>query len=280
VELVSIVVYPVKSCRGIALSAARIEKRGIAMDRRWMIVDAAGRFVTQREEPRLALIDVAVEGGALRLSSANAGEVELPITTEDGPQLEVEIWSRRVRAVVHEPGGRWLSAYVGRPLQLVHLPASAASPSSSRLTQPGDEVSFADGYPLHVATEESLADLGARMEARGSARVPMVRFRPNVVVRGATAWDEDGWARIAIGEVALRAPKGCDRCVMTTIDPATARLGAEPLRTLASFRKRDNAVWFGVNLTPDAEGAIAVGDSVRVIARVSAPHFDVPAGAA
>jgi uncharacterized protein YcbX len=156
----------------------------------------------------------------------------------------------------------------------VHLPESLPSPSASRFARPGDEVSFADGYPLLVATEESLDDLGARIEARGGTRIPMVRFRPNVVVRGGPAWDEDGWATLTIGRVPLRAPKPCDRCVVTTIDPSTARAGAEPLRTLASFRKRGESVWFGVNLAPDGQGEIAIGDPVRVIERAPAPAFD------
>lgn len=272
-ELVSIVVYPVKSCRGIAVTRAHVVKRGLALDRRWMITDEHGQFVTQRQEPRLSLVDVAVVGDALRLSSAHAGEVWIPITTEHGSAIEVEIWGRRVQAIAHEQASRWMSAYVARSLRVVHLPERFASPSTSRFAQPGDEVSFADGYPVLVCTEESLADLGGRIESRGEMRVPMVRFRPNVVVRGAPAWDEDTWATITIGGVPMRAPKACDRCVMTTIDPATAKLGAEPLRTLASFRRRDNGVWFGVNLVPNHEGDIAIGDEVRVTARVPPPAW-------
>lgn len=277
-ELVAITIYPVKSCRGIAVERARVEKRGLAGDRRWMIVDTAGKFVTQREEPRLSLVDVALGDDAITLSAAGSGAVAIPLATEDGPRASVEIWSRRVDAVVHEGASAWMSAYLGRAVRLVHLPERWPSPSASRHARPGDEVSFADGYPLLVATEESLGDLGARIEAQGGVRVPMVRFRPNVVVRGAPAWDEDGWATIAIGEVGMRAPKACERCVMTTIDPATAALGLEPLRTLARFRRRDHGVWFGVNLVPDAVGEIALGAPVRVVERAVPPVFDDVAG--
>lgn len=274
IELVSITIYPVKSCRGIALTSAQVEKRGLARDRRWMVVDEAGKFVTQREEPRLALVDVVITDGSIVLSTPEQGSVSIPITTEDGARVEVETWGRRVSAVAHDEAGRWMSAHLRRALRVVHLPESSPSPSASRFARPGDEVSFADGYPILVATEESLDDLGTRIEARGATRVPMVRFRPNVVVRGAPAWDEDAWSALTIGGVALRAPKACDRCVMTTIDPSTARLGVEPLRTLATFRRRDHGVWFGVNLVPDATGELAVGDPVRVAERITPLPFD------
>jgi hypothetical protein len=275
VKLTSIVLYPVKSCRGIEVDRARVEKRGLTHDRRWMVADEHGRFVSQREAPRLSLVDVAIEGDAIHLSSAGAGEARVPITTDDGDRRQVGVWGRHTGAIVHDEASRWMSAFVGRDVSVVHLPDTIDSPMSSSRSRPGDEVSFADGYPLLVATEESLADLGTRIEARGSPAVPMVRFRPNVVVRGAPAWDEDAWAALAIGSIALRAPKPCERCVMTTIDPATARLGPEPLRTLATFRRRDHGVWFGVNLVPDTLGEIRVGDAVRITGRTEPPAFDV-----
>lgn len=273
--LTSIVLYPVKSCRGIEVDRARVEKRGLALDRRWMVADERGRFVSQREEPRLSLVDVSIEGDVIHLSSAGAGQARVPITTDDGARRQVGVWGRHTGAIVHDEASHWMSAFLGRDVSVVHLSDTIDSPMSSSRAKPGDEVSFADGYPLLVASEESLADLGARIEARGSAAVPMVRFRPNVVVRGAPAWDEDAWATLTIGSVTLRAPKPCERCVMTTIDPATARLGLEPLRTLATFRRRDHGVWFGVNLVPDTLGEIQIGDAVRITGRTEPPAFDV-----
>jgi uncharacterized protein YcbX len=275
VEIVSLHVYPIKSCRGIDVRRARVEKRGLALDRRWMIAAPDGEKITQREEPRLALVDVAVEDGAIRIAIAGVGDAVLPITTERGTRMSVDVWGRKIEAVIDERASALIGAHLGRGVCVVHLPDSVPSPSASRFARAGDEVSFADGYPVLIATEESLADLGDRIEARGGERVPMVRFRPNVVVRGAPAWDEDGWGEIAIGAVPMRAPKACDRCVMTTIDPATAKLGPEPLRTLASFRRRDNGVWFAVNLVPDADGEVAIGDEVRVTRRIPVPAFDV-----
>jgi uncharacterized protein YcbX len=277
VRVSAIVVFPVKSCRGIAMTSARVEKRGLALDRRWMIADELGRFVTQREEPRLCLVDVAIDGDRLRLSADGCGEVVLPVTTEEGTRVEVDVWGRRMQSVAHDEASRWTSAFLSRPVRVVHLPDRFASPLASRRALPGDEVSFADGYPLLVATEESLDDLGARIEARGGERVPMARFRPNVVVQGAPAWDEDAWATFTLGAVTVRAPKPCERCVITTIDPATARAGPEPLRTLASFRKRERGVWFAINVVPVTLGDVAVGDDVRVLERVEPPAFETRA---
>lgn len=278
-ELSSIVVFPIKSCRGIAVSHARVEKRGLAGDRRWMLVDERGRFFSQREEPRLALVDVGIEGEAIVASQPDAGELRLPRTHEDGERVAVEVWSRPIHARVHDEGSRWFSAWLGRPLRLVHLPDGEPSPLASKRALPGEEVSFADGYPLLACTLASLDALGDRIEGRGGQRVPMSRFRPNLVVRGGAAWDEDAWGTLEVGSVGMRAPKPCERCVMTTIDPSTARLGAEPLRTLASFRRRENGVWFGVNLAPTSLGTIALGDPVHVVERIEPPAFDAPARA-
>lgn len=278
-DLASIVVYPIKSCRGIEVARARVEKRGLAGDRRWMLADERGTFVSQREEPRLSLVDVAMEGETLRVTQREAGTLELPRVHVAGERVAVEVWKRPIHARAHVEGSAWFSRWLGRPLRLVHLPDDEPSPLVSKRALPGEEVSFADGYPLLVGTIASLDALGDRIEARGGARVLMQRFRPNLVVRGGTPWDEDAWWTLHVGTVGLRAPKPCERCVMTTIDPATARLGPEPLRTLASFRRRDNGVWFGVNLVPTSLGEIAVGDPVRIDERQDPPAFDAPVAA-
>ena len=277
-ELASIVVHPIKSCRGIEVARARVEKRGLAGDRRWMLVDERGVFVSQREEPRLSLVDVAIEGDEILVAQRDAGELRLPRTIAEGPRAAVDVWKRPIHGRVHEEGSRWFSRWLGRPLRLVHLPDVEPSPLVSKRALPGEEVSSADGYPLLVCTIASLDALGDRIEARGGVRVPMQRFRPNVVVRGGAPWDEDAWSTLRVGAVGMRAPKPCERCVMTTIDPATARLGPEPLRTLATFRRRENGVWFGVNLVPTSLGEIAIGDPVRIDERIEPPSFDASVG--
>lgn len=271
-RLVEIVRFPIKSCRGISVSRARVVRGGLEHDRRWMVVDADGGFVTQREEHRLALVDVAVEGEQVQVSTAGTERVTIPLVHHDGAEARATIWGNEVDALVHPVGSEWFAAFLGRDVRLVYIPDRALRQVSPARARPGDVVGFADGYPLLLASETSLADLGDRIEAGGGARVPMTRFRPNVVVSGAPPWDEDTWRTFTIGAVSFRAPKPCDRCVITTIDPTTAEAGKEPLRTLATFRRWAIAggsvgVWFGVNLIADDLGELAVGDPIVVTSR-------------
>lgn len=270
-RLASIVVFPIKSCRGISLGEAVVERRGLRNDRRFMIVDAAGRFVTQREEPSLALVDTALEGASLRVGAPGRASVVVaaePTDDELDGALRVTVWSSEVEAREVRALSELFTAHLGREVRCVHMSARTERPVSPRHARPGDVVSFADGYPLLVASESSRADL----EARAGVALPMARFRPNVVVDGAPPWDEDGWARLRIGAVTLRVTKPCARCVMTTLDPETGapapgEAGKEPLRTLASFRRVEGEVMFGLNLVPELEdGATAsvlrIGDPV------------------
>jgi uncharacterized protein YcbX len=273
VRLAAIVVYPVKSCRGVALERASVRREGLALDRRWMIVDARGAFVTQREAPRLALVDTAIEDDGFVLSASGAGAVRLPRVLSDGARTRVIVWGDAVEAIAHDEASRWASAWLEQDVRVVSMPDDALRPVSAKHAREGDVVSFADGFPLLVASTSSLDDLGARIAAGGGAPVPMARFRPNVVIEGAEAWAEDRWERIAIGGVVLRAPKPCERCVITTIDPATATTEREPLRTLATFRRTARGVLFGVNLVPETLGTLAVGDAVRVLDTHAPPAF-------
>lgn len=251
-------VYPVKGCRGIPLSRAHVEARGLRHDRRWAIVDAGGTTLTQRNHPRLALVDVAVEGDALVLSSADAGApaLRLPLAP-DGRRRSVTVWSDTVEAIdAGDRAARWATELLGVTASIVHMPDDVRRQVKPAYSRPGDIVGFADAFPLLLASSASLADLNARMERP----LPMNRFRPNVVVDGCTPWEEDGWTHVRIGDLPVRVPKPCDRCVVTTTDQRTGERGVEPLRTLATFRKRGNDVLFAVNAVPDAAGEIAVGD--------------------
>jgi uncharacterized protein YcbX len=272
VKLSEIVRFPIKSCRGTSVSRARLVRGGLEHDRRWMLVDEDGRFVTQREEHRLSLVNVSIVGAELHVASDAHGDVRIPLTIEDGEAVRAAVWGSDVEALAHRDGSEWFAAFLGRDVRLVYMPERALRPVSPRRGQPGDVVSFADGFPLLLTSASSLDDLGDRIEANGGVRVPMARFRPNVVVTGADAWDEDAWRTLTIGEVSFRAPKPCDRCVITTIDPATGIAEKEPLRTLAKFRRWDVpgsgvGVWFGINLIADGVGELAVGDPVVVTSR-------------
>jgi uncharacterized protein YcbX len=259
-------IYPVKSCRGLALEEAVLEKRGLRHDRRWMVVDEERQFLTQRTDPRLALVGVTIEGEELRLAAAGHGEVRL--VTSHVPQrgterTRVRVWKDEVEAA---DGGAeaaaWMTAWLGRPARLVSLPDDSVRTVNPKYANEGDEVAFADGFPLLIVTTASLADLNAKLKEP----IPMDRFRPNVVVDGGEAWAEDAWKRIRIGTVSVRVAKPCARCVVTTTDQQTGARGVEPLRTLATFRSsRDSrGEMFGQNAIPDGEGILRVGDTVTI----------------
>jgi uncharacterized protein YcbX len=259
----SLHVYPVKSCRGTSLTSARVGQRGIEHDRRWMIVDEAGTFITQRDVPRLARVDVQVGVESLELAAEGHGSVRVAVAPpRDATRRLVRVWKAQVDAVDcgSEVAG-WLSEWIGKRASLVFLPDDSVRPVAHDKALPGDHVGFADGFPVLVTTAASLDDLNARL----ADPVPMDRFRPNVVVAGGTAWEEDSWQRVRVGPVPLRVVKPCERCVVTTTDQRTGEGGVEPLRTLATFRRRDAAVLFGQNCIPDDVGTVRLGDPLEVL---------------
>jgi uncharacterized protein len=272
--LTSIYRYPVKSCRGEALASSVVEPWGLAGDRRWMIVDESGETVTAREHPRLVLVRPELVDGGLRLNAPDADELIVP--TPGGPTVDVRVFGGPFPATpADEAAHAWFSKIVGEAVRLVHQHDPTQRPTNPDYTTAADRVSLADAYPLLVATEESLAALNELVAAGPRADegpLPMRRFRPNVVVRGLPAWSEDGWRRVRIGDAVFRAVKGCDRCVLTTVDPDTAVKGKEPIATLARHRKWGGKTWFGMNIVPDTPGVtLRVGDEVEILASVPAP---------
>lgn len=264
--------YPVKSCRGEALDTAVVEPQGLAGDRRWMLVDADGKAVTAREVNRLVLVDPELTDTGLRLSAPGAAPLDVA-TPDPAGQVPVELWASRFTAAPAGPAAdAWFSATLGVDVRLVHLDDPLRRPTSPDFSEPDDRVSMADGYPLLVATEESLAALNDQVlasSATGRDLLPMSRFRPNVVVDGFEPWTEDDWRVLRIGDAVFRAVKGCARCVLTTIDPDSGERESEPIRSLARLRRYDGKTWFGVNLVPDTPGAvIRVGDEVEVLEAV------------
>jgi uncharacterized protein len=264
--------YPVKSCRGESLAEAAVEPWGLAGDRRWMIADDAGTVVTAREYPALVLVTPQVEEAKLTLSSPGLPDLTIPVPSGDD-LVPVQVWSSDlVASPADEAAAPWLSGIVGKPVRLVYLDDPTRRPTNPDFSQPGDRVSFADGYPLLLTSEASLGavnDWIAEGPRAAEGPLPMRRFRPNVVVAGSPAWAEDDWHRVRIGPVTFRVARGCDRCVLTTVNPDTAVKGHEPLFTLAKYRRWDKKIWFGVNLIPDDPRPGAVlkpGDPVEVLA--------------
>jgi hypothetical protein len=258
--------YPIKACRGQATDAAFVERRGLRHDRRFMIVDLRGRFLTQRDVPALALVVPKLTDTSLGLSAPNMPGLSLPVAAS-GPMKLVSVWgSDAVEAIDQgDEAAEWLSSYLEVSARLVYMPMESIRPVNRQYAvRPDDHVSFADGYPILIASQESLDNLNARLESP----LPMDRFRPNLVVAGCPPFEEDIWKRIRIGEVELAIVKPCARCEVTTIDQATALRSREPLETLATFRRADgNKVMFGMNAIPLNEGRLRVGDPVEILVK-------------
>jgi len=262
-QLSGIFVYPIKACAGIALDSAAVVERGLADDRRYMLVDRAGQFITQRSVARLCLVRprfAAVD--SFELTAPQQIPLELPREPSGSGLSSVpyQVWSSSGAALRHPEGSRWFSEFLNDDVSLVYMPDGERRAVNPERARPGDIVSFADGYPMLLISEASLEELNRRLDEP----LEMRRFRPNLVISGCAPHAEDGFARLQIGAVAFRGVKRCERCVVTTIDPDTGEQGKEPLRTLAHYRKEDGKVWFGMNLIHDGSGTLRVGDAVTV----------------
>ena len=260
--LTEINIYPIKSTKGISLQNARVEKRGIENDRRWMVVDEEGVFISQREAPRLALISVAIGTTHLTLSAPGAKNLSIPIKPVGTARLSVRVWDDVVTATfAGEDAASWFSEFLGLPCSVVHMPEETLRPVEPEYAQGADIVSFADGFPLLLISQPSLDDLNSRL----AKPVPMNRFRPNIVVSGCGPYAEDRWNTIRIGQLAFRVVKPCSRCVTTTVDQSTGVSGKEPLATLSKYRNVNGNVHFGQNVIPESTGVIRAGDQVELI---------------
>ncbi|HMN43385.1 MAG TPA: MOSC N-terminal beta barrel domain-containing protein [Povalibacter sp.] len=258
-------IYPVKSCKGIPLQRSRVALTGLEYDRQWLIVRPNGRFVTQREEPRLALIETALADGALTLTSAQAGTLRIPVDAS-GASVDVTCWQDRCAAFdMGEDASQWLATHLGAPHRLVRFDPAHKRPASAEWTNGVEALAqFSDAFPFLVISQASLDDLNARL----TAPLPMNRFRPNIVIDGVDAYAEDRADELRVeGGITLRRVKPCTRCIITTTNQATAeREGDEPLRTLRTYRmsKELRGVLFGQNaiLLAGAGRELRVGQSL------------------
>ena len=258
-------IHPVKGLRGGLHRTADIEHWGLAGDRRWMVVDAAGRFLSQREHNTMALVEARNTATGITLTTPGMEGMIIPFPAPETETFDVVVWRDTVRAV---PAGAaadaWISAALGLCCRLVYLADTAGRKIDPAYSSAGQTVNFADGFPVLLTSMTSLADLNTRL----AVPIPIGRFRPNIVVSGAVPWAEDCWRRIRIGDVLFRVVKPCDRCIVTTIDPETGQRPdkTEPLRTLATFRRdQRGGVMFGQNLIPENTGRIAAEDRVVVL---------------
>jgi len=251
----SLIYYPIKACRGHEVDVSNVERMGLEHDRRMMVVTPEGGFLTTP----------SISSERLTLSAPGTDSLTFSVQTS-GPTFLVDIWrSKDVPAVDQgDEAAEWFSDWLGTSVRLVHFADGyLRKVSQEYAVNSDDHTAFADGYPILLASEESLADLNARMDLP----VPMNRFRPNLVVRGCEPFAEDTWNRIRIGEMEMAVVKPCARCLVTTIDKETLEKSKEPLKTLASYRTWNGGAMFGQNVIPLNEGRLRLGISVEILSK-------------
>jgi uncharacterized protein YcbX len=264
-------IYPIKSLGGISLTSATLTERGLAHDRRWMLVDETGRFLSQRTFPEMALLRVELTDDALvvRHKTRPVDPLVIPLASSSTNTVDVQVWDDTMPGQTgFSDADAWFTEVLSRPCRLIYQPEATRRPVDPRYAHHHEITSFSDGFPFLLIGQSSLDDLNSRLETP----LPMLRFRPNMVFTGGPAFDEDAWHSFQIGSQAFFAVKPCARCVMTTIDPETAEKGKEPLRTLARYRNWNSKILFGQNILPGPElGRISVGDEVVVHTRKNPP---------
>ena len=259
--LQDIYIYPIKSLGGIRLEESILEERGLKLDRRWMLVDKEGMFLTQRTFSEMALLQVEVEESGLLVFHKNDRSICIQIPFQ--PQTEffksVKIWDDEVIGqIVDEKVSKWFSSTLGMECDLVIMPESTERKLSPKYAVNNESVGFADAMPYLLIGQTSLDELNTRLENP----VPMDRFRPNLVFAGGNPFEDDAWHKVKVGDAVFKITKPCARCVMTTVNQDTAEKGKEPLKTLATYRTFDNKVMFGQNMLLLKGDRIRVGDLV------------------
>lgn len=276
--LSAITLYPIKSCAGMALQEATLTEAGLMTqhiyDREWMVVDAAGRFLTQREHPRMALIVPRLKAETLELRAPGMLRLELELGLPDpdlAPTLSVQVWDDQVLAYdCDDVTAAWFSNAIGVPCRLVRFHARAERQVSPKWTQGVAATTlFSDGYPVLVVGAASLDDLNGKLAAAGRQALPMNRFRPNLVVAGMEAFEEDYVASFQLGEAVLKPVKPCPRCPMPSVDQDTGQFGPDPMDILQTYRAKaelEGAICFGMNniVIAGAGQRLRVGQEIDV----------------
>ena len=259
IKLTQIWIYPIKSLGGISLLSAQVVGKGLRFDRRRMLIDETGTAITQRDYPKMALFKTSLSSEQLKIKYEQQ-ELKIPLDQHDlSRPLDVTIWDDQVKAFeVGAAPSEWFSEILGIRCKLVFFPEENERPVDPRYHVNNENVSLADAYPFMIIGQSSLDDLNSKL----NGAVPINRFRPNFVFEGGKPYEEDEWRNFSIGEVRFVGVKMCDRCVITTVDQSTAEKGAEPLRTLASYRKRGNKIYFGQNLVALDHSIVNVGDRI------------------
>jgi len=256
-------IYPIKSLGGIALQTASVRRKGLRFDRRWMLIDNNGIAMTQRIYPAMALFKVRIERESIAIDFKKDDKVlssiSFPLIKTVPQSVSAQVWGDRVEVnEVDHTVSEWFSDLLKNTCRLVAFPEDNPRPVDEKYRVADDHVSLADAYPFLIIGQASLDDLNQKLEQA----VPMNRFRPNFVFTGGTPYIEDTWRDLTIGEVPFVAVKKSDRCILITVNQETGERGAEPLRTLSTYRKESNKVFFGQNLIAIKEGQVSVGDLI------------------
>lgn len=275
-SLSEIWIYPIKSLGGIRLQEALLTERGLQYDRRWMLLDEQGQFMTQRQIPAMALLEVRLHANHLEVRHRKKSISPLTVPLEVPASAEVvlaPIWEDQSKAVVvSAEADKWFSEALGRRCRLIFMPEEGERTATGKTSGRQQKVSFADGYPMLLIGQASLDDLNSRL----AEAIPMNRFRPNLVISGGTPFEEDSWHAFRLGGKQFWAEKPCARCIVTTIDQESGlKQSKEPLTTLSTYRKWENKLLFGQNLLYEPGGRLQTGEQVLVETYKEAPLASV-----
>jgi uncharacterized protein YcbX len=256
--------HPIKSAQGIQVNSMELNARGPLHDRAWMVIDSAGKFLSQRQHPQMCSLKTELDEKSLRISAPGIKAIELTLGASDQNKcLDVTVWGDRVSAQdCGDEAAEFLSDFLGRDCRLVHMPGKTTRLVDPEYADSSNTVGFADGFPILVVGRSSLELLNTKLDYP----IGIERFRPNIVIDGAVAHAEDQWRQIRIGEMLISLPKLCSRCVIPSIDPSTGKKDPQIIQTLAAYRRQGKDINFGVNALHHGSGKITVGDNVEIIA--------------
>jgi uncharacterized protein YcbX len=267
-------IYPVKSLGGIKLAKAIITDRGIKHDRRWMLIDPNNRFISQREFAKMALLKTDITDEYLTVTNtSDNSSINIPLTPVKNEVIQVTIWDDTCTGqLVSDDINAWFTNALGRDIRLVYMPDSTARFTEPAYSPADSITSFSDAYPFLLIGQSSLDDLNKRL----NSQLPINRFRPNIVFTGGAPYQEDIMNSFTINNIAFNGVKLCARCIMITIDQTDASIGKEPTKTLASYRAKNNKIYFGQNLVHRGSGTISVGDELAVLSTHTDERFIIP----
>jgi len=260
-KLTNIYIYPIKSLGGIEVRESKAQERGLQYDRRWMLVDSSGVFMSQRKVSKMALLKTSIVDDMIHVHAPDGSQLDIPLEGSNDKLIQVTVWDDHCQGYeVGDEYNQWFSNQLDTDCRLVYMGEQKrfANPKSVRKNE---RVSYADGYQYLVVGQSSLDDLNTKLQDP----VSMNRFRPNLVFSGGIPFEEDHWGDFSVGDVDFYSIKPCARCMVVTIDQQTGLSGKEPIKTMATFRQRDHKIYFGLNACVKNGGVISAGDTVILL---------------